>query len=77
MIRFRKLFSSPKRGESAEAIVCYAKHPETITMKEVEYDLDVPSNQTYYEFVNQYRKFLQIDLWIVILLFVWKTKYRE
>ena len=77
MIKFRKIYSEPKEGEENNSIIAYAKRAEIITTKEVEYDPCCTSTQTHYQFVNQYRKWLAIDLWIVKLFFDWKTKYKD
>ena len=77
MIKFRKLYQEPKEGEQNNAIIAYAKRPDIITRKECEYNPCFTSTQTHYDFVNQYRKWLAIDLWIIQLFFDWKTKYKQ
>lgn len=77
MITFRKLYQEPKEGEIINAIVAYNKRPETITRKEVEYNPCFTSTQTHYDFVNQYKKRLIIDLWLIRLDFEWLTKYKD
>ena len=77
MITFRKLYSEPKEGEENNSIIAYAKRADIVTDKKYEFDPCSTSTETHYTFVNQYRKWLAIDLWVVKLLFDWKTKYKE
>ena len=77
MIKFRKFYSEPNEGEENSSIIAYAKRAEIVTRKEVEFHPCITSTQTHYEFVNQYHKWLAIDLWIVKLLFEWRTKYKD
>lgn len=64
MIRFRKLYQKLEEGWENNAIIAYAKRPSYIS---------VVNNK---EVVEQYVKFLAIDLWVVRLSFRWKTKYK-
>jgi hypothetical protein len=77
MIKFRKIFQIYEEGEEINSIIAYRKFPYIVTRKEIKHDQYVTSTNLHYDFVNQYQKYLFIDLYLFCLSFRWKTKFKE
>ena len=76
MIKFIKLSQRVEEAEYIDAIIAYKKSE----YKRKEYPLDYMKNWTSSDnrdntsYVSQYRKYLYINLWFIILKFKWLTK---
>ena len=69
-ISFRKIYNEPELGEIPYAIISFRKFEHRVSYKEI-------GLMRHTRFVNQYEKWLTIDLWIIILTFSWLTKYKK
>lgn len=81
-LKIKSLYSSLEEGEYANSIISYTKNPYLISYRDVPVDLSsikagevVRLNEV--EKVTQYKKYLVIDLWLVVIRLSWLTKIKE